>query len=199
MKKITGTTGTIVQMLLAVFLSLSLAACASSRGRDGTQAAAGGTKADMSGYATYDAKTDYVYVTSSVQDMYTRLNNNETFAILFGFAKCPWCRDFMPVMNEAAKRTGHSTVYYVNTRENTNWKSNLDIDNYDLLVQMAFDYLPYDEAGIKHLDAPTAYFVKGGKIQDAVFAPDYAAHEETISDELREALLQQLIRAFKAQ
>ena len=190
MKKITGTTGTIVQMLLAVFLSLSLAACASGRGRNGTQAAAGGTKADMSGYATYDAKTDYVY---------ERMHRNETFAILFGFAKCPWCRDFMPVMNEAAKRTGHSTVYYVNTRENTNWKSNLDIDNYDLLVQMAFDYLPYDEAGIKHLDAPTAYFVKGGKIQNAVFAPDYAAHEETISDELREALLQQLIRAFKAQ
>lgn len=187
-----------VLLLLAAFLSLSMAACASSKGRDGTQAAAGGTKADMSGYTTYDASVDYVYDTSSVQDMYERMHRNETFAVLFGFAKCPWCRDFMPVMNEAAKQTKHDTVYYVNTRENPNWKSNLDIDNYDLLVQMAFDYLPYDENNIKHLDAPTAYFVKGGKIQSAVFAPDYPAHKETISDEMREALLQQLIQAFKA-
>lgn len=195
MKKITGT---VVQILLAVFLTLTMAACASGRGRDGTQAAGGGTKADMSDYATYDAAADYVYVTSSVQDMYDRLHRNETFAVFFGFSKCPWCRDFMPVLNEAAKRTGHSKVYYVNTRGNPNWKSNLDIDNYDLLVQMAFDYLPYDEAGIKHLDAPTAYFVKGGKVQDAVFAPEYDAINETIPADVREALLQRLMQALKA-
>ena len=104
----------------------------------------------------------------------------------------------MPVLNEASKLAKHGTVYYANTRENPEWKSNIDMDDYDLLVEMAFDYLEYDEKGIKHLDAPTVYFIKDGKIQNAVFAPKYDAHKETISDELREALLDELLGAFKS-
>ena len=119
-------------------------------------------------------------------------------AIYFGFSRCPWCRDLMPVLNQAAKKTGNKTVYYADTRANKEWKSNIDMDDYDLLVDMAFDYLPYDENNIKHLDAPTVYFVKAGKIQEAVFAPEYDATKETIPDSLREKLMADLTKAFKA-
>ena len=155
-------------------------------------------RADMSAYETYDADEDYVFVKSNIKDMHERSGRKETFVIYFGFAKCPWCRDLMPVLNEASKMTGHGKVYYANTRENPEWKSNIEMDDYDLLVEMASDYLEYDEKGIKHLDAPTVYFVKDGKIHTAVFAPKYDAHKERISDELKKALLDELVAAFKS-
>jgi predicted bacteriocin transport accessory protein len=186
-------------IVAAALLAFGLAACASTK--------AGGMKAgvpsdaeraDMSAYATYDAGEEYLFAKSNIRDMYNRMNRNETFAIFFGFAKCPWCRDFMPVINEASRKSGWGTIYYANTRENETWKSNLDMDDYDLLVEMAFDYLPYDEEGIKHLDAPTAYFVKNGKIQTAVFAPNYEAHKITIPDDIREQLMEDLLKAFQS-
>lgn len=189
----------LLTVLLATFFALSLSTLTSCRttktGADGSPAA---DKADMSAYATYDEAEDYVFVKSDIQDMKRRADNKETFVIYFGFARCPWCRDLMPVLNEAAKKTGNKTVYYADTRANKEWKSNIDMDDYDLLVDMAFDYLPYDENNIKHLDAPTVYFVKAGKIQEAVFAPEYDATKETIPDSLREKLMADLTKAFKA-
>ena len=158
----------------------------------------GGERADMSGYATYDAGTDYVFVKSTIREMYDMVNRKETFVIYFGFAKCPWCRDLMPVLNEAARKSRWSTVYYANTRENPEWKSNIDMDDYGLLVDMAFDYLDYDENGIKHLDAPTVYFVKDGVVKTAVFAPKYDAPKVTIPDDLRAKLMDDLLAAFKS-
>ncbi len=189
----------LLTVLLATFFALSLSTLTSCRttktGADGSPAA---DKADMSAYATYDEAEDYVFVKSDIKDMKRRTDDKETFVIYFGFARCPWCRDLMPVLNEAAKKTGNKTVYYADTRANKEWKSNIDMDDYDLLVDMAFDYLPYDENNIKHLDAPTVYFVKAGKIQEAVFAPEYDATKETIPDSLREKLMADLTKAFKA-
>lgn len=189
----------LLTLLLATTLALSLSTLTSCRttksGIDGAQSA---EEADMSAYATYDETEDYVFVKSDIKDMKRRADNKETFAIYFGFSRCPWCRDLMPVLNQAAKKTGNKTVYYADTRANKEWKSNIDMDNYELLVDMAFDYLPYDENNIKHLNAPTVYFVKNGKIQEAVFAPEYDATKETLPDSLREKLMADLTKAFRA-
>lgn len=182
--------------LCMAFSALALNARRGSHGGTGDILPA--ERADMSAYETYDADEEYVFAKSNIKDMYERLNRKETFVIYFGFARCPWCRDLMPVLNEASKLANHGKVYYANTRENPEWKSNIDMDDYDLLVEIAFDYLEYDEKGIKHLDAPTVYFIKDGTIQTAVFAPKYDAHKETISDELRKALMDELLGAFKS-
>ncbi len=152
--------------------------------------------ADMSGYEYYAESEDYVYVKSSVKDMAEMMDEGKSFVIYFGFARCPWCRDAMPVLNEAAKETGTDTVYYVDTRAKEEWKSNLDIDDYDLFVEKAGDYLKLDENGIKHLYTPMVLFIKDGKIVETVSAPDYDAHEEAISDELREELKNTYLEAF---
>ncbi len=188
-------------ILTVVLLSLNLTAFA-----EGGQETANGARAnnesaaqslDLAEYATYDPNETYVFIRSDVKEMYERMHNNESFAIYFGFHRCPWCRDLMPVLNDASKEAGIETVYYVNTRENPEWKSNIDIDDYDLLVEMAFDYLPYDEKGIKHLDAPTVYFVKGGKIETAVFSPSYDAKKRSISKWQKKQLKKKLLKAFE--
>ncbi len=152
--------------------------------------------ADMSGYEYYAESEDYVYVKSSVKDMAEMMDEGKSFVIYFGFARCPWCRDAMPVLNEAAKETGTDTVYYVDTRAKEEWKSNLDIDDYDLFVEKAGDYLTLDDNSIKHLYTPMVLFIKDGKIVETVSAPDYDAHEEAISDELREELKNTYLEAF---
>ena len=190
----------LLKVLLAATIALSLSAlnsCSTAKAVADSGNTAG-DKADMSSYTTYDESEDYVFVKSDIKDMKRRADNKETFVIYFGFSRCPWCRDLMPVLNQAARKTGNKTVYYADTRANKDWKSNIDMDDYELLVDMAFDYLPYDENNIKHLDAPTVYFVKNGKIQEAVFAPEYDAPKETIPDDLREKLMADLTRAFKA-
>lgn len=190
----------LLKVLLAATIALSLNAlnsCSTAKAVADSGSTAG-DKADMSSYTTYDESEDYVFVKSDIKDMKRRADNKETFVIYFGFSRCPWCRDLMPVLNQAARKTGNKTVYYADTRANKDWKSNIDMDDYELLVDMAFDYLPYDENNIKHLDAPTVYFVKNGKIQEAVFAPEYDAPKETIPDDLREKLMADLTRAFKA-
>ncbi len=188
-------------ILTAVLLSLNLVAFA-EEGQEATTGTASNSESaapslDLSEYATYDPNEDYVYERSDVKEMYDRMHNNESFAIYFGFHRCPWCRDLMPVLNEVSKEIGNEVVYYVNTRENPEWKSNIDIDDYDLLVEMASDYLPYDEKGIKHLNAPTVYFVKGGKIETAVFSPTYDATKRTISKWQKKQLKKKILKAFE--
>ncbi len=186
----------ILMILMLASILFPLTALNSRRtAKAGTEAQ---EKADMSAYATYDEAEEYVFVKSNIKDMKKRVDSRESFVIYFGFARCPWCRDLMPVLNEAARKSRWSTVYYANTRENPEWKSNIDMDDYDLLVDMAFDYLEYDENGIKHLDAPTVYFVKDGTVKTAVFAPKYDATKETISDDLREKLMDDLLAAFRS-
>lgn len=155
-----------------------------------------GEKADMSAYEYYAESEDYVFLKSSVKEMAQMMEDQRSFVIYFGFSRCPWCRDAMPILNEAAKKSGFLGVYYVNTREKEEWKSNIDIDDYDTFVELVGDYLEYDDNGIKHLYTPFVIFVKEGKVVATVSAPDYDAHEEAIPEELREELLNTYIEAF---
>lgn len=192
----------ILFIFLILLLSLSLFACEKEkdeeeRGCDINENC-NDEKADMSEYETYIDSNEYVYVKSNVKEMYEKVNNKETFVIYFGFARCPWCRDIMPILDEASKKSNNEIVYYVNTREKEEWKSNLDIDDYDLFVEMAFDYLRYDDNNIKHLYTPMVFFIKNGEIVKTVSAPDYDAHDEKIPDNIREELLNTLLDGFNS-
>ena len=125
-----------------------------------------GTKAfvsaDMSGYQYLEDDKPAFYE-MTVQDMKDRMDAGDTFVVYFGFADCPWCNECVPVLNETAKEVSQ-TVGYVNTRKDAAWKSNTDIDGYDLLKEMAKEYLKPDEEGVPHLYAPTVIFIRNGKI-----------------------------------
>lgn len=103
---------------------------------------------------------------------------NDTAIIYFGFPECPWCRNAVPVLLDAAKELGIEKIYYYNAVSIRDKKS-LDEDGniiieeegtkeYKELVELLYDYLPvYDGLNndeIKRLYLPTVLFVKNGKV-----------------------------------
>lgn len=60
-----------------------------------------------------DISEDNPMVYSSYTDICSRMDAEETFAVYFGFAKCPWCRGCIEALLESASDCGIKTIYYV--------------------------------------------------------------------------------------
>lgn len=115
-------------------------------------------------YATYE----------EIEDVIT----NKTGVIYFGFPECPWCRNAVPVLIDAANEVGVDKIYYFNALEIRDIKSLDDAGNivvekegteeYKKLVQLLYDYLGeyegLNDPTIKRLYFPTVLFVKDGNI-----------------------------------
>lgn len=105
---------------------------------------------------------------------------NKTGVIYFGFPLCPWCRNVVPILIEAAKDAGLDTVYYANLLEERDQKKLDDSGeivtekkgsaNYHKIVEKLKDHLGVYEGleddAIKRLYFPTVVFVKNGKVED---------------------------------
>lgn len=143
-------------------------------------------KSDMSGYSTLTDE-EHVFYDLTVKDMAEMMDEGETFVVYFGFDHCAWCLEAVPLLNEAAKEA-EMTVGYINTRADEEWQSNLDIDDYDLVVEKLGDYLSYDNDGVKHLYTPFVCFIKDGSVvyTHEGTIPDHNAKEETLTDEEKE-------------
>ncbi len=140
-------------------------------------------KSDMSGYEGFE-DPDHVFYDLSVRETYDLMQKGETFAVYFGFAQCPWCVAALPALNEEAKAAGLK-IGYVDTRKDPAWQSNIDIDDYDLVVEMFGEYLEYDDNGIRHLYTPHVFFVKDGKTvyEHSGTVEGHVAYERAMSDE----------------
>lgn len=116
---------------------------------------------------------------------------NKTGIIYLGFPECPWCRNLVPVLLEAAKENNIDTIYYLNIKnERDSWEvidgnlqyskdeNNKEIkgsEGYFKLLKVLDEYLSdyiisYEdktyEVGEKRLYAPTVVFVRDGEIID---------------------------------
>jgi len=103
---------------------------------------------------------------------------NETAVIYFGFPECPWCRNAVPVLLDAAKELSINKIYYYNALEIRDQKhldenGNIVVDKegteeYKKLVELLYNNLPvYDglnDESIKRMYFPTVLFVKEGKV-----------------------------------
>jgi len=110
--------------------------------------------------------------------------DNGTGVIYFGFPECPWCRNLIPSLLEAADKAGIEKIYYLNALEDRdvlelNDKNEVvtkqeGTENYQkLLVELddvLSDYVLETDAGKKvmtgekRLYFPSVIFVKQGKI-----------------------------------
>lgn len=104
--------------------------------------------------------------------------DNGTGIIYFGFPECPWCRNAVPVLLEAADELGIDTIYYYNAlpirdKKSLDEKGNIVVEEkgtkeYKKLVKLMYNELPVYEGlnddTIKRLYFPTVVFVKEGKI-----------------------------------
>ena len=109
--------------------------------------------------------------------------------IYFGFAECPWCRNALPVLLEAAKEQKVEEIYYYDiqdirdTLELVDGKINVVKEKsedykkiYDALYESLNVYEGLEDNTIKRLYAPTVVFVKYGKV--------VGLHESTVESQV---------------
>ncbi len=100
-----------------------------------------------------------------------------TGIIYFGFPECPWCRNALPVLLEAAKENEIQNVYYFNAksiRDDKELKDGKIVTNkegtkeyYELVDRLKDNlgvYEGLEDDSIKRLYFPTVVFVMGGKV-----------------------------------
>ncbi len=156
--------------------------------------------ADLSGYESMgDYDGDTMLVLTTMDEVDELMENDESFAVMFSYENCPYCNLLMPYVNEAAAEAG-VRVGYIDTRSNPEWMSNMDIDDYDKVVDRFGRYLSEDDDGKEHLYTPDMYFIKNGRVKarhDGVTeGADDPEQELTSSQE--EQLLKDLAEAFNA-
>ena len=54
---------------------------------------------------------------ATAEEIVEKMDNKETFAVYFGFAKCPWCRSVLPTLFEVAEELEINEIYYVDVLE----------------------------------------------------------------------------------
>lgn len=60
---------------------------------------------------TISDENPFIYATA--EEIVEKIENKETFAVYFGFAKCPWCRSVLPELIEVASDLEINEIYYV--------------------------------------------------------------------------------------
>ena len=53
---------------------------------------------------------------ATANDIATKMDNNETFIVYFGFDACPWCRSMVEGLVNTALENNVSTIYYVDIK-----------------------------------------------------------------------------------
>lgn len=106
------------------------------------------------------------------------LIDSGTGIIYFGFPECPWCRNAVPSLLEAADSTGIEQIYYFNAvdiRDQKTLDANGEVittkegtKEYKQLLKKLDKYLlPYEglnDESIKRLYFPSVYFIKDGVV-----------------------------------
>lgn len=57
--------------------------------------------------------SESIYVPINGDDVYTMIANNEDFIVFAGRKGCPYCQQFVPVLQAVAQSLGVDTIYYI--------------------------------------------------------------------------------------
>lgn len=149
-------------------------------------------KADMSGYTGLNDE-DHVFFESNTMDFLTRLNWKETFTAYFGFDTCPWCNAVIQILDDTAKEYDQK-IFYINTRANGE-SNNMEIPNYEDLVDQVGQYFSYDADGKRHLYTPFVMFIKDGEV---VYTCGVIDDYEDVSQEMTDEQKQKQKEAYES-
>ena len=130
-------------------------------------------------YPNVNIPNDNKIVYSNYDQIFEVLD--DTGVIYFGYPKCPWCRNAVPVLLEAAEEVGINQIYYLNNETDRDTKILKDgkvitekegSDNYNKLLEKLGDkvstYEGLEDESIKRLYFPTVVVVKDGEITDYI-------------------------------
>lgn len=107
----------------------------------------------------YGITEDNVYVYKTLEEI-NKILENGTGLVYLGFPECPWCRGYVPIINEVAKEQGLDKIYYFNIKKDREDNSKL----YQKTVELLGDNLRYDSEGNRRIYAPSLIAVKNGKV-----------------------------------
>lgn len=138
-----------------------------------------------------------------------KLLDNGTGIVYFGFKECPWCRNLIPNLLEAANIAGIDRIYYLNNKEDRDLKILDDNGNivtkkegtedYYKLIELLSDdlgsYAGLNDENIKRLYYPTVLFVKDGKVVDIHIGTvdSHTDSKVSLTDEQKEELVNTLV------
>ena len=127
-------------------------------------------------YVNINIDEDNPVVYKSSKEIVEILDNG-TGIIYLGFSKCPWCRNAIQVLIDAAEESELDELYYLDIYDMRNELALEDgkiitkkegTTDYLKMVELLNDFLsPYDgleDESIKRIYAPTVVFVKDGNI-----------------------------------
>lgn len=130
-------------------------------------------------YPNITIPSDNKIVYSNYKQIFEILD--DTGVIYFGYPECPWCRNAVPVLLEAAEDVGIDQIYYLNNEADRDTKVLKDgkvvtekegSDNYNKLLEKLGDkvstYEGLEDKSIKRLYFPTVVVVKDGEITDYI-------------------------------
>lgn len=130
---------------------------------------------------TLDISTDNPFVYQTAEEIVEKIDNNESFVVYFGFAKCPWCRSMIEELIKSANDHNIDTIYYVDVldiRDSYEYKdgelnkTKEGTEGYNALIEKMADVLSdYTltvdeetiEVGEKRIYAPNVVAVVNGK------------------------------------
>ena len=107
----------------------------------------------------YKISKDNVFTYRTIEEI-NKILKNGTGLVFLGFPECPWCRGYVPLINEIAKKEGLEKVYYFNIYKDR--KNNTE--EYQEMVKLLKGFLRYDDEGNERIYAPSLIAVKEGKV-----------------------------------
>ena len=137
----------------------------------------GKTNASGKEYPNVEIAEDNGIIYASYSDIKEVITKG-TGVIYFGYPECPWCRNAVPMLLQAASNTGIDKIYYFNAKEIRDTKKLDENGNvvtikegtkeyYELVESLSSvlgEYEGLNDESIKRLYFPTVVFIKDGKV-----------------------------------
>ena len=108
-------------------------------------------------YTKVPEKNVFVYRTA---DEIVKILENGTGIVFMGFAECPWCQAYAPILNEVVMDIGIEKIFYCDIR--TDRANNTEA--YKKIVNLLDDNLDYDEEGNYRVYVPDVTVVLNGEV-----------------------------------
>ena len=146
----------------------------------------------------YDFTVNNVFVYRNLDEI-NKILENGTGVVYLGFPECPWCKGYIPYLNEVAINEHLDKIYYFNILNDR--KNNTSC--YKKTAQLLNDYLKYDNEGNKRIYVPAVIAVNNGKIvgfddESSLDTKGYETPEEYWKNEDLDGLKKRLSDMIKA-
>ena len=136
-------------------------------------------EADMSYYEGLN-KTGHMFKGTTVKELKRLIDNKGYGVFVFSHKFCAHCQIAMRMMNEVAEDL-NVYIYYIDGYSDE--YPIQDTENYDILLDILYDYMKEDEDGEKAFFTPHIFSIIDGEIKDSYIGTTWEGLDYTENDE----------------